>query len=309
MRKKVEAMPNLSLDRSASHEAISASSMDSLIQRPSTASRFLRSPSVLLGAAIVIALILIAIFAPAISPYDPIKQSFKIQLQPPSAQHIFGTDEFGRDILSRVFHGARWALFVGFLADSIALVFGVTLGLLAGYYGGWLDGVIRWFTDVMLAFPYLLLAMIVVAVLGPGITNAMIAVGVVYMPQYIRLVRGTVLSIREQEYVEAARCVGISPMRIIFRHVLPNCIAPIIVMATLAIGWAIVETAGLSFLGLGAQPPMPEWGAMLSSGRNYMLTAWWIATFPGLAILVVVIGFNVMGDGLRDVLDPYLKRR
>jgi len=260
------------------------------------------------GASIVIILILIAIFAPAISPYDPIKQNFKIQLQPPSADHLFGTDEFGRDILSRVFHGARWALFVGFLADSIALVFGVTLGLLAGYYGGWLDGVIRWLTDVMLAFPYLLLAMIVVAVLGPGITNAMIAVGVVYMPQYIRLVRGTVLSIREQEYIEAARCVGMSPTRIIFRHVLPNCIAPIIVMATLAIGWAIVETAGLSFLGLGAQPPMPEWGAMLASGRNYMLTAWWIATFPGLAILVVVIGFNILGDGLRDVLDPYLKR-
>lgn len=289
-------------------ESASAIQIAMPVQRPSVGYRFLRSPSVLFGASIVIFLILVAIFAPAISPYDPIKQNFRIQLQPPSMDHLFGTDEFGRDILSRVLHGARWALFVGLLADSIALVFGVTLGLLAGFYGGWIDIVIRWLTDVMLAFPYLLLAMIVVAVLGPGITNAMIAVGVVYMPQYTRLVRGTVLSIREQEYIEAARCIGMSPIRIIFRHVLPNCVAPIIVMATLAIGWAIVETAGLSFLGLGAQPPMPEWGAMLASGRNYMLTAWWIATFPGLAILVVVVGFNVMGDGLRDVLDPYLKR-
>ena len=278
-------------------------------KRPSTLRRFLRSPSVNIGLAIVVLLILVAIFAPLIAPYDPIKQSFRIQLQPPSILHPFGTDEFGRDIFSRVIYGARWALFVGLMADSIALVLGVSLGLLAGYFGGKTDGAISLLTNVMLAFPYLLLAMIVVAVLGPGITNAMIAIGIVYIPQYARLVRGTVMSLREKEFIEAARCIGMSPFRIIVRHTLPNCVAPIIVMATLAIGWAIVETAGLSFLGLGAQPPAPEWGAMLASGRNYMLSAWWIATFPGLAILVVVVGFNVLGDGLRDVLDPYLSRR
>ncbi len=282
---------------------------DVLFRQPSFVARFVRSPSVIIGAIIVTILILVALFAPFISPYDPIKQNFRIQLLPPSLEHPFGTDEFGRDILSRVLYGARWALFVGLLADSIALVIGVTLGLLAGYHSGRTDAVVTWITDVMLAFPYLLLAMIVVAVLGPGIVNAMIAIGIVYVPQYARLVRGTVMSLREKEFIEAAQCVGLSHVRIIARHILPNCVAPIIVMATLAIGWAIVETAGLSFLGLGAQPPLPEWGSMLSSGRNYMLSAWWIATFPGLAILVVVVGFNILGDGLRDVLDPYLKRR
>ncbi len=282
---------------------------DVLFRRPSSVKRFMRSPSVIFGAIIVTMLIFIALFAPFISPYDPIKQNFRIQLLPPSLEHPFGTDEFGRDILSRVLYGARWALFVGLLADSIALVIGVTLGLLAGFYSGRTDATVTWMTNVMLAFPYLLLAMIVVAVLGPGIVNAMIAIGIVYVPQYARLVRGNVISLREKEFIEAARSFGVSHMRIITRHILPNCLAPIIVMATLAIGWAIVETAGLSFLGLGAQPPLPEWGSMLSSGRNYMLSAWWIATFPGLAILVVVIGFNILGDGLRDVLDPYLQRR
>ena len=296
------------IKRGGSLGAVNAQA-DLLIRQPSFVRRFVRSPSVVFGAIIVTILIAVALFAPLIAPYDPIKQNFRIQLLPPSLDHLFGTDEFGRDILSRVLYGARWALFVGLLADSIALVVGVTLGLLAGFYGGKADAVITWMSDVMLAFPYLLLAMIVVAVLGPGIVNAMIAIGIVYVPQYARLVRGTVMSLREKEFIEAARCIGLSRPRIIARHILPNCVAPIIVMATLAIGWAIVETAGLSFLGLGAQPPLPEWGSMLSSGRNYMLSAWWIATFPGLAILVVVIGFNILGDGLRDVLDPYLKRR
>lgn len=299
-------MGNVSLTASSDRVNLAA---EPLLRRPSTIKRLMRSPSAIIGLVIVVSLVLVAIFAPLIAPYDPIKQSFRIQLQPPSIEHPFGTDEFGRDILSRVLYGARWALFVGLLADSIALVLGVTLGLLAGYFGGKTDGVISLLTDVMLAFPYLLLAMIVVAVLGPGITNAMIAIGIVYIPQYTRLVRGTVMSIREKEFVEAARCIGLSPFRIIVRHTLPNCVAPIIVMATLAIGWAIVETAGLSFLGLGAQPPTPEWGAMLASGRNYMLSAWWIATFPGLAIVVVVVGFNILGDGLRDALDPYLSHR
>ena len=271
--------------------------------------RLMRSKAAVLGASIIILLVLAAALAPLIAPYNPIKQNFRVQLQPPSTAHLLGTDEFGRDILSRVLYGSRWALMVGILADSIALVAGVALGLVGGFYGGRIDAVISWLTDVMMAFPYLLLAMIVVAVLGPGITNAMIAIGIVYVPNYIRIVRSTVLSLKETEFVAAARSVGVSTFGIMVRHILPNCLAPIIVMATLAIGWAIVETAGLSFLGLGAQPPTPEWGAMLASGRTYMLSAWWVATFPGLSILVVVIGFNLLGDGLRDVLDPYLRGR
>lgn len=276
---------------------------------PSLWRRLLRSKSAIIGLAIILSITFVAIFAEQIAPYDPIKQSFVRQLRPPSASFPLGTDEFGRDILSRIIHGARWALLAGILADSIALILGVTLGLIGGYYGGRVDALVVWFTDVMLAFPYLLLAMIVVAIFGPGIRNAMIAVGIVYMPQYARLVRGTVLSLKEKEFVEAARAIGASSFRIMFRHILPNCVAPIIVMATLAVGWAIVQTAGLSFLGLGARHPMPEWGAMLSGGRNYMLSAWWIATFPGLAIVITVIGFNLLGDGLRDVLDPYLRGR
>ncbi|GAB4404672.1 MAG: ABC transporter permease [Anaerolineales bacterium] len=279
------------------------------VSAPSLWRRLLRSKSAIIGLAIILGITFVAVFAAQIAPYDPIKQSFIRQLRPPSASFPLGTDEFGRDILSRIIHGARWALLAGILADSIALVLGVTIGLIGGYYGGRVDALVVWFTDVMLAFPYLLLAMIVVAIFGPGIRNAMIAVGIVYMPQYARLVRGTVLSLKEKEFVEAARAIGASSFRIMFRHILPNCVAPIIVMATLAVGWAIVQTAGLSFLGLGAQHPMPEWGAMLAGGRNYMLSAWWIATFPGLAIVITVIGFNLLGDGLRDVLDPYLRGR
>lgn len=286
-----------------------ATGTEVLVKQPSIFRRLLRSKSAIIGSMIVLIMIGVAVSAAVIAPYDPIKQSFKIQLQPPSPSHLLGTDEFGRDILSRIIYGSRWALLAGLLADSIALVLGVIIGVLGGFYGGKVDAVIVWVTDVMLAFPYLLLAMIVVAVFGPGLINAMIAIGIVYVPQYARLVRGTVLSLKEKEFIEAARCLGVPAYRIMFRHILPNCVAPIIVMATLAIGWAIVQTAGLSFLGLGAQPPTPEWGAMLSGGRNYMLSAWWIATFPGLAIVVTVIGFNLLGDGLRDVLDPYLRGR
>jgi peptide/nickel transport system permease protein len=269
----------------------------------------MRSKSAVIGVLLIALIVLVAVFAKQIAPYDPIKQSFKIQLLSPSLSHPLGTDEYGRDVLSRIIYGSRWALLAGILADGIALVLGVVIGVVGGFYGGRVDSFVVWLTDVMLAFPYLLLAMIVVAIFGTGLTNAMIAIGIVYMPQFARLVRGTVLSLKEKEFVEAARCIGVSPFRIMFRHILPNCLAPIIVMATLAIGWAIVQTAGLSFLGLGAQPPTPEWGAMLSGGRNYMLSAWWIATFPGFAIVLTVIGFNMLGDGLRDVLDPYLRGR
>ncbi len=271
--------------------------------------RLRRSWSLVAGAIVLSLVVLSAIFAPQISPYDPIDQDFASQLLPPSASHLFGTDEFGRDIFSRVVFGARVALQVGVLADAIAVALGVLLGVAAGFFAGWLDAIITRLIDVMLAFPYLLLAMIVVAILGPGLTNAMVAIAIVYTPRIARVVRGVVLSVKEQDFVEAARGTGTGSLRILARHILPNIVSPIIVMATLTVGFMIVETAGLSFLGLGASPPTPEWGSMLATGRSFMLTAPWIATFPGLAILVTVVAFNLMGDGLRDLLDPRLRGR
>ncbi|HLN12587.1 MAG TPA: ABC transporter permease [bacterium] len=271
--------------------------------------RLVRSPNLIIGFVVLVVVIGSAVFAGQIAPYNPIDQAFADQLLSPSPAHLFGTDEFGRDIFSRVLFGARIALGAGIVADGIAIALGVFFGVVSGYFGGWVDSAVMRGVDVMLAFPYLLLAMIVVAILGPSLINAMIAIGIVYTPQFARLVRGAVLAIREQDFVEAARGVGAGATRILGRHVLPNILSPIIVMATLTVGFAIVETAGLSFLGLGATPPTPEWGSMLATGRSYMLTAPWIATFPGLAILVTVIGFNLIGDGLRDLLDPRLRGR
>jgi peptide/nickel transport system permease protein len=271
--------------------------------------RMVRSPNLIIGLVIVAVVVGASLFARFIAPYNPIDQSFADQLRPPSWVHPFGTDEFGRDIFSRVIYGSRIALAVGLISDGISLAAGVALGIIAGYFSGWPDTAVMRTMDVLLAFPYLLLAMIVVAILGPSLTNAMIAIGVVYMPRFARLVRGTVLSIREQEFIEGARAIGGGPLRVLSRHVLPNVLSPIIVLATLTIGFAIVETAGLSFLGLGASPPTPEWGSMLATGRSYMLTAPWITTFPGVAILITVIGFNLVGDGLRDLLDPRLRGR
>jgi peptide/nickel transport system permease protein len=271
--------------------------------------RLARSPNLVVGAAMLALVVGAAIFAPEIAPHSPIDQAFTDQLRPPSPQHLFGTDEFGRDVFSRVLFGARIALVIGVLADGIAAALGVMLGVLSGYLGGRVDAVVMRSVDVVLAFPYLLLAMVVVTILGPSLTNAMIAIGIVYTPQFARLVRAAVLAIKEQEFVEAAGAVGAGVGRVLVRHVLPNILSPIIVMATLTVGFTIVETAGLSFLGLGASPPTPEWGSMLATGRSFMLTAPWIATFPGLAILVTVVGFNLMGDGLRDLLDPRLRGR
>lgn len=269
--------------------------------------RFAQSRSAILGGLLIAALLTAVILAPVLSPHDPLDQSFPRQLKPPSWGYLLGTDEFGRDILSRIIFGARIALGIGTLAVGIAVALGVPLGLVAGYFGGVLDTAIMRTMDVLLAFPYLLLALIVVTLLGFGLTNVMIAVGLVYVPQYSRIVRSVTLSVRERLFVEAAHAMGGSNLRIMLRHVLPNCLAPIIVQTTLSLGWAIVNAAGLSFLGLGAQPPTPEWGAMLSSGREYMRNAPWITTFPGLAILFTALGFNLLGDGLRDALDPRLK--
>jgi peptide/nickel transport system permease protein len=279
--------------------------MDTLV--PDRIRRLVRSRSAVWGGLLISILLAVALFAPVLAPHDPLDQSFPRQLRPPSAGCWLGTDEFGRDILSRIIFGARIALGIGALAVGIAVALGVPLGLVAGYFGGRLDTSIMRTMDVVLAFPYLLLALIVVTLLGFGLVNVMVAVGLVYVPQYSRIVRSVTLSVRERLFVEAARAIGGSNLRIICRHVLPNCLAPIIVQTTLSLGWAIVNAAGLSFLGLGAQPPTPEWGAMLSSGREYMRNAPWITTFPGLAILFTALGFNLLGDGLRDAFDPRLK--
>ena len=266
--------------------------------------RLLSSTNGRLGLLITLVVILFAVVGPSLSSYDPIQQNMIEGLQEPSALHWFGTDEFGRDILSRMLYGTRVALQVGIIVDGISLVIGVMLGLVAGYFGGRLGTLIMRLMDVLLAFPYLLLAMMIVAILGPGLRNAMIAIGIVYIPQYTRLVRGSVLATRELEFVVAAEISGASHWRIMTRHILRNCYSPIIVQASLTFGSAIVQTAGLGFLGLGAQPPAPEWGAMLSTGRSFILQAPWICTFPGLGILFSVVGFNLLGDGLRDALDP-----
>ena len=266
--------------------------------------RLLRRPTARVGAVIVAAFLLLTVIAPVIAPYDPYDQDFGSALQTPSADHPFGTDQYGRDELSRVMYGSRTALLSILVADGIALVVGTTLGLVAGFYGRWVDSVVMRVVDVLLAFPYLLLALIIVAALGPSLFHSMIAIGIVATPVYARVIRGQVLAVRTTEFVLAARAIGGSATRIMVRHVLPNSFTPILVMATLQAGTVVVETAGLSFLGMGAQPPSPDWGSVLAEGQGYFLTSWWIATFPGLAIFAVVLGFNLLGDALRDHFDP-----
>ena len=258
----------------------------------------------LLGGGILVVLLLTALLAPVLAPRDPLAQDLYIRLQPPSTTHWLGTDDFGRDIFSRVVYGSRISLRIGLIAISLALTGGTLLGLIAGYRGGLADMLIMRLMDLMLAFPSILLAIAIVAVPGPGIENAILAVSIVLVPQFARLVRSSVLTVREATYVEAARALGATEMRLLFYSILPNCTAPLIVQATLGLGTAILDAAGLSFLGLGAQPPVPEWGAMLSGGRELLLRAPWVMTFPGLAIFTVVLGLNLFGDGLRDALDP-----
>jgi peptide/nickel transport system permease protein len=256
---------------------------------------------------IALGLVLVAIFAPLLAPYDPIAQDLDRTYQPSSTGHWLGTDEFGRDILSRIIHGARVSLLVGVVSVGIGLAVGVAAGLVAGYLGGRLDSAVMGVMDVLLAVPGVLLAIAIVAVLGPGIGNVMVAVGISSVPVFARLARGSVLVVRETEYVEAVHALGGATGRVLLRHILPNIAAPLLVMASLHMASAILTAAGLSYLGLGAQPPMPEWGAMLSRGREYLRTAPHIATYPGLAIFIAVMGFNFLGDGLRDALDPRLK--
>jgi ABC-type dipeptide/oligopeptide/nickel transport system permease subunit len=269
-----------------------------------TWSTLTRRGTVRVGAFLVLLFIALTIFAPLVSPYDPTDQDLSSALSPPSFEHLFGADQYGRDVFSRVLFGTRDALLAIVVADGIALGLGGLMGLMAGFVGGAIDSAIMRFVDVLLAFPYLLLALIIVAALGPSLTNALIAIGIVYTPQYARMMRGQVLAVRGADYVRAARALGSGRTRLMLRHVLPNCFTPVLVLATLQAGSVIVETAGLAFLGLGAQPPAADWGAMLADGHDYFLTAWWIATFPGLAIFLVVLGFNLVGDALRDYADP-----
>ncbi|KGX83621.1 nickel transporter permease [Pontibacillus marinus] len=272
-------------------------------------SRILKSKTSFIGLMIILLLIVVAVLAPVLAPYHPIDDGSIIdRYQPPSAEHWLGTDQLGRDILSRIIYGARISIKIGVIAVGIAFVVGTLLGGIAGYIGRWVDNVIMRIIDIMMAFPSILLAIAMVAILGKSLTNAMIAVGIVGVPQFARIVRSTVLSIKEKEFVESARASGVKNGRILMRHVLPNCMAPIIVQATLSVGTAILDAAGLSFLGLGAQGATPEWGVMLSDGRAALQTSPWVITFPGLAIFLVVLGFNLFGDGLRDALDPRLKQ-
>ncbi len=268
---------------------------------------FVKNKAAVVGFFIVVFFIIIAFTAPFIAPQGINEQMLEKRLQPPSAEHWLGTDDFGRDILSRIMHGARISLTVGFFAVVGSAVVGSLLGIVAGYYGRWVDTIISRIFDILLAFPSILLAIAVVAALGPSLRNALIAIAIINIPNFGRLIRSRVLSVKEEEYVMAAKAIGMSDRRILISHILPNSVAPIIVQGTLAIATAIIEAAALGFLGLGAQAPDPEWGKMLSDARQFMTQAPWTMIFPGLAIMLTVLGFNLMGDGLRDALDPKMK--
>jgi peptide/nickel transport system permease protein len=266
--------------------------------------RFRRSPGAITGAIVVGLILLAAICAPLIATHDPLAQALGAQSQPPSAAHWLGTDKLGRDVFARIVYGARTSIGIGFVAVGVAITAGTLIGLIAGYSGGRIDGALMGAMDVMLAFPSIILAIGITTILGPSITNLMIAVGIVYIPQYARLARSSVLQVKELEYVEAARAIGTRVPAILVRHILPNIVAPLLVQATLGIATAELEAAGLSYLGLGARPPAPEWGAMLNDARDYWVSAPWALIVPGVAITTLVLGFNLLGDGLRDALDP-----
>jgi peptide/nickel transport system permease protein len=267
-----------------------------------------RNRGAMIGLAITVVLVVVAILATVISPYDPTLMGAGDSLAAPSLAHPFGTDKFGRDLFSRVIAGSRLTLFIGVLAVGISCTVGSLLGLLSGYFGGKVDNVIMRAVDVMFSFPDILIALSVVALLGPSLQNAVIAVGISAIPWYARVVRGTVMVEQEKQYFEAAQSLGASHERLMTRHILPNALPPILVLATLGFSTAILSAAALSFLGLGAQPPEPEWGLELALGRDLMRQAWWIMTFPGIAIAVTVLGFNLLGDGLREALDPRQRR-
>lgn len=253
---------------------------------------------------VIVAIVFAAVFAPVIAPYSPIQPHYQHSLEPPSSQFILGTDLTGRSVFARLLYGARVSLMVGVLAVGLAMVIGIPLGSIAGFIGGWTDEALMRITDVLISFPALVLALALVGALGPSLRNVILVIGIVYSPQYARLIRGSVLSVKEEEYVEAARNTGLGDLSILFKHVIPNAFAPVFVQATFHVATAIIFEASLSFLGLGVQPPTPTWGVMIANGRNYLPQQWWISTFPGIAILVTVLSLNLLGDGLRDEFDP-----
>jgi len=267
----------------------------------------MRNRSALVGLVVLLLIMLSALAAPQISPYDPIKTNQRLSLAPPSVDHLMGTDRFGRDIFSRVLWAGQASLPIGLVSVGIGVLFGVSVGLLAGYYGGWIDAVSMRIVDLLLAFPGILLALAIIAILGGSLTNLMIAVGISSIPDYVRITRGTVLSVKEREFVLAARVVGCRGPAIMLRHILPNAVAPLIVLATLGMAAAIITGSALSFLGLGIKPPTPEWGNMLAEGREFLQHAPWVAFFPGAAIMLTVLSINLLGDGLRDTLDPRMR--
>jgi len=261
------------------------------------------------GLVMVIIIFLIAIFAAVLSPYDPDKTEVSLKLKPPSSQNYLGTDHLGRDVFSRMLYGSRVSLTVGFIAVGISIFIGILIGTTAGYYGGWIDSVLMRFVDTMLCFPSFFLILTIVALLGPSIYNIMIVIGITSWEGTARFVRAEFLTLRERDYVQAAKALGVKDSRIIFRHILPNALAPVFVTATLGVASAILIEAGLSFLGFGVQPPAPSWGNILTEGRTYVFDSWWLTVFPGLAILIAVLSFNLAGEGLRDALDPRLRGR
>jgi peptide/nickel transport system permease protein len=284
----------LMAEEASSHESPGARAWRRLVKRKSA----------VLGLAIIVVFVLVAVLAPLIAHYDPAQQSWTSIRKPPSPQHWFGTDESGRDLFSRVVYGARASLMAGVVSVSIALGLGVPIGLIAGYGGRWIDALIGRITDAMLACPFLILAIALAAFLGPSLQNAMIAIGLTTTPVFVRLTRGQVMTVKVEDYVEAARAVGNPPARIAVRHILPNILPALIVQATISIATAIIAEASLSFLGLGQQPPAPSWGSMLNTAKNYIDNAPWMAIWPGLSIFLLVLSFNLLGDGLRDALDP-----
>jgi len=269
--------------------------------------RLMRNRLAVLGLAIILMILLIAILSPSLGLQDPLRQDFRVINRGPSTEHLFGTDQMGRDIFSRVLYGAQITLGISSLAVLMGFSIGTLIGMIGGYYGRKIDGIVGYLTDVLLAFPGLLLAIAVVAAIGPGITGVIVATGFSSIPQFIRMTRGIVLSEKEKDYVTAARAIGESSSAIMGRYILPNCIPALVVLLTMRMGVIILIAAGLSFLGLGAQPPLPEWGAMLSEGREYLVTAPHISILPGIAIMILVLAFNLLGDGLRDALDPRMK--
>lgn len=298
MRERVSAQP---LPRTGANLALAADPTRALLRR------FIRNRSAFVGSVLFGLIVLLALIGTRATPYDPVQMDIQNRLAEPGLEHVLGSDHYGRDIFSRLLAGAHLSLLIGLVSVSLAVSSGLLLGLPAGYFGGWVDMLVMRVMDLMLSFPSVLLALGIVAIAGPSLFNVMLAVGIASVPSYTRLVRASVLGIRGLPYIEAARALGSAPLRIITQHVIPNILAPLIVLATLGTAGAILTGAALSFLGLGSQPPIPEWGAMLSEARNYMRLGWWLTVFPGLAIAITVLSLNQLGDGLRDLLDPYMR--